>query len=183
MTSKVILSLFIVTLFFSCEFIDNKIPSREHKKEMTYSYACLDSTVSGEELNKIIRKGGDIIRDIAVDKSSITDEVQNQYGAEFHKDAIESGIFKLLKDATIGAHLNQTLRDLFAAREKPSAIKYFIYAVDDTSINAFTFGGRIYITKKCTKHAKARQHCYMPLLDMKSVIWVYTSTMNYNRSH
>ena len=39
------------------------------------------------------------------------------------------------------------MNDLLSARENPSGIKYAIYLLDDKQINAFTFGGRIYVTK------------------------------------
>jgi predicted Zn-dependent protease len=102
--------------------------------------------VGGNRANKILEKGGDLVREFAVDESTITDEVQNQYGEAFHKDAIESGTFKLLQDERINSQLEKIMNDLLAVRENPSAIKYYIYAVDDPMVNAFTFGGRIYLT-------------------------------------
>lgn len=114
---------------------------------MTYSYACLDSAVSGNKTNRVISKTTDIIRDIAMDEEDITDAVQTEYGEAFHKDAIETKSFVLLKDSAIDAQLQKVMNELLAVREKPSAIKYAIYLLDDKQINAFTFGGRIYVTK------------------------------------
>ena len=39
------------------------------------------------------------------------------------------------------------MKDLLAARDNPSKIKYSIYLLNDSAINAFTFGGHIYLTK------------------------------------
>jgi predicted Zn-dependent protease len=156
MVNMIILLVILFTSFCSCDYVENAVSGKEDKKVVNYSYDCLDSTVSGEGFNKIVRKGGDILRDIAVDEKTITDDVQNQYGEEFHKDVLETGTFKLLENAQITAHLDQTLKDLLAARENPSKIKYFIYAVDDTAINAFTFGGRIYVTKKMYEACKGK---------------------------
>lgn len=141
---------------FGCNFTDNKGGDKKTSREMTYSYACLDSTVSGRELNKVLKRGGDFIRDMAVDESSVTDEVQNQYGAAFHQDALESGTFKLAKDAAVQAQLDKIMNDLLAVREKPGNIKYHIYLIEDEQVNAFTFGGRIYLTTGMYKRTEGK---------------------------
>ncbi|HEU4470901.1 MAG TPA: M48 family metallopeptidase [Flavisolibacter sp.] len=150
MTSRTVLFIFLVCTATACEL--NNSPKKE--KEMSYSYACLDSTLSGSRLNKGLDKAGDLIRDLAVDESAITDQVQNEYGAAFHQDAVQSGTFKLLKDGKIESDLKTVLSELLAAREQPSAIQYQIYALNDTAINAFTFGGRIYVTQKMYEKCK-----------------------------
>ena len=149
MRTLVILSFMVLAA--SCNLLDGKKTS----KEMTYSYACLDSAVSGGQANKTLRRTGDIIRNLAVDDDQITDAVQNQYGEAFHLDAIESKTFKLLAVDSIGTRLTTTMNRLLQKREAPSGINYFIYLVDDQQINAFTFGGRIYITKAMYDKCKA----------------------------
>jgi predicted Zn-dependent protease len=141
--------IFFISIFlFGCDLIEGQEnPSGTKNKKMTYSYTCMDSAVSGSEVNKILGKGGDLIRGLAVSEKSITDEVQNKWGADFHDDAVKSETFKLLKDTAITATLEKVLTDLLRVRENPTAIKYIIYALDDSTINAFTFGGRIYVTK------------------------------------
>jgi predicted Zn-dependent protease len=114
---------------------------------MTYSYACLDSAVGGSATSKAISRTTGFIRDIAVSKREITDDVQSEWGDAFHKDAIKSKTFVLLEDAAINRQLQTILADLLAAREKPSNIRYSIHLIDDKQINAFTFGGYIYLTK------------------------------------
>lgn len=114
---------------------------------MNYSYACLDSAVTNNKTNKFARKANDVIRDLAVDDDKITDAVQTQYGEAFHNDALETKTFVLLQNDSINTQLQKAMNDLLAVRENPSAIKYAIYLLDDKQINAFTFGGRIYITK------------------------------------
>ena len=115
--------------------------------KVTYSYACLDSAVSGSGTNRAISRTTGFIRDLAVSKKEITDAVQNEYGDAFHKDAIESKTFVLLDDPAIQAQLQRVLNDLLAARENPSGINYSIYLIDDKQVNAFTFGGHVYLTK------------------------------------
>lgn len=132
---------------WTCNLIEGKQDEPQARKKMTYSYACLDSTVSEAPLNKTLRRTTDIIRDLAVDDEEITDELQSQYGAQFHQDAIETKTFTLLKDEAVTAQLNTIMNELLRVREKSSRIVYSIYLLDDSQINAFTFGGHIYVTK------------------------------------
>lgn len=140
--------MMVIIVFSGCESVD-----RKGKKADSYSFSCLDSAVGGSSVNKTLDKAGKIFRDLTVDESSITDELQNEYGEAFHQDVLETGTFKLLKDAALNAELKMVMDELLAERENPTAIKYFIYGVEDTVVNAFTFGGRIYVTtgmyKKC----------------------------------
>ncbi|HVK97980.1 MAG TPA: M48 family metallopeptidase [Flavisolibacter sp.] len=131
---------------WTCNLIEGK-PSDKPSKKMTYSYACLDSAISGNKVNRTISKTTDILRNIAVNEDQVTDEVQNQYGTAFHKDAIETKTFVLLNDPVITTQLQAILDDLLRVRENPSKIKYSIYLIDDKAVNAFTFGGYIYVTK------------------------------------
>lgn len=143
--TKLLLIVLLSVFFCSCELDGNTQES--HPKKITYSYACVDSTVGGEAFSKKVDKAGDIIRDFAVNKNKVTDQVQTEYGKAFHEDALESGTFKLWKDASAQQELDAALKTLLSARENPSAIEYHIYALDDSMVNAFTFGGRIYVTK------------------------------------
>lgn len=130
----------------SCSLDDGK--SATHGKEkITYSYACLDSAVGGSETSKAISRTTGVIRNIAVNKKAITDSVQSAYGDAFHKDAIESKTFVLMDDSAAQTKLTKVMNDLLAVRESPSSIRYSIYLLLDKEINAFTFGGHIYITK------------------------------------
>ncbi|WP_158512931.1 M48 family metallopeptidase [Flavisolibacter tropicus] len=132
---------------YSCNDVDRYLGKNEPPKEITYSYSCLDSAIGGRAMNKRITKASDILRDLAVPDKEITDSVQTAYGKLFHEDMLQQGGFKLVNDKSINQKLNTVLNNLLAKRQKPSSIKYMIYELDDTTINAFTFGGRIYITK------------------------------------
>jgi predicted Zn-dependent protease len=138
----------------ACNLVDSK-QAPKSTENVTYSYTCLDSAVGGSAANKAIGRTTGFIRDIAVSKKSITDEKQSEYGDAFHKDAIESKTFVLLNDPAIQAQLQKVLTDLLAAREKPSDIRYSIHLIDDKQINAFTFGGYIYLTKAMYDKIKA----------------------------
>ena len=114
---------------------------------MTYSYACLDSALSGNDATKAISKTTGLIRNLAIREEDITDSLQNDYGKAFHEDAVETKAFELLDDKTITSQLQQALGKLLAARVSPTHINYSIYLLKSDEINAFTFGGHIYVTK------------------------------------
>lgn len=138
---------FFCILFFGCDEVGQFI-NPDKKKEITYSFACLDSTLSGKPASRRLEKASDIIRDLAISKKSITDSLQTAYGKEFHQQMTgKGGEFILVNNPVIQKKLNTVLQELLAAREEPSKIDYAIYLLKDTVINAFTFGGRIYITQ------------------------------------
>lgn len=143
-----------ITLF-SCDDVDRVLNGDKPKKKITYSFACLDSALGGKPMNRRLEEAGDLVRDLAIPEGKITDSMQTEYGLMFHKQMVAEGQFKLIKDAALNKRLNTVLQQLLDVREDPSHIRYAIYALDDTTVNAFTFGGRIYITRamlqKCEK--------------------------------
>lgn len=128
----------------SCDVSINT--KKKTSKDMTYSYSCIDSAISGSETNRAISKTTSVIRNLAVREKDITDAMQNEYGDAFHKDALETKTFVLKNDTAIISQLQKALNDLLAVREAPSSINYSVYLIDDKAINAFTFGGHIYLT-------------------------------------
>jgi predicted Zn-dependent protease len=143
-----ILTLLVGCLFiFSCNEVDQYLGKNEKPKEVTYSYNCLDSALGGRPMNRRISQAGDLLRDLAVSDKEITDSVQTAYGKIFHEEMVQQGGFKLVNDKTLSQKLSNVLNELLAKRQKPSSISYLIYVLEDTTINAFTFGGRIYITR------------------------------------
>jgi predicted Zn-dependent protease len=141
-----VLYLALIGLASTCNMsVENG--TKQLPKNMDYSYSCLDSAVSGSETSRVISNTTSIIRNLAIKQKDITDSVQNQWGNAFHKDAIETKTFSLINDAAISAQLQKVLSDLLAVRDNPSKIKYTIYLLNDSAINAFTFGGHIYLTK------------------------------------
>jgi predicted Zn-dependent protease len=142
-------SAIALILFFgltACNLVDSKSTGK-NTQPVNYSYTCLDSAVGGSATSKAISRTTGLIRDIAVRGKEITDDVQSDWGDSFHNDAIKSKTFVLLDDPAISGQLQTIMADLLATREKPSNIRYSIHLIDDKQINAFTFGGYIYLTK------------------------------------
>jgi predicted Zn-dependent protease len=157
MQLKFFIPALLLLVLSGCDVSLNGSPEPEQKrKEMTYSYACIDSAVAGSKVNRTIGRAGDLLRDLAVGEGEVSDAVQNEYGEAFHKDALETKMFTLLKDDALQQQLNGILTELLEVRKSPSAIKYYIYPLADTVVNAFTFGGRIYITKAMLDKCKGR---------------------------
>lgn len=137
--------LILLTALYACNLVSD--PPKKTSKDMTYSYTCMDTALVNNKTAKFARKATDVITNIAVNQKAITDDVQNRYGEDFHKDALESKTFVLMDDTAVQAKLTKVMNDLLAVREAPSKISYRIYLLLDKEINAFTFGGRIYVTK------------------------------------
>ena len=156
---RMIIISFLCIGFASCDetFTNTSAHEGKSRRKITYSYACLDSAVAGNPTSKKIDKASDLVRRIAFHNDDVTDSEQNQWGDAFHQDAVESKAFVLLNNPNITATLQKTQNDLLAVRENPSKIKYSIYALNDTAINAFTFGGHIYVTKAMFEKCKNNQ--------------------------
>jgi len=152
-----LLYLGLLSLAATCNLsIDNNY-QKELPKHMEYSYDCLDSAVGGSETSKAISNPTSIIRNLAVKQKEITDSVQNQWGNAFHQDAIATKTFVVINDPAISAQLHRVMDDLLAVRTNPSHIKYSIYLLNDSAINAFTFGGHIYLTKAMYDKCKGNE--------------------------
>ncbi|GAA4340170.1 M48 family metallopeptidase [Flaviaesturariibacter amylovorans] len=144
-----ILSIFLLLLLAACNQIDRAIGNDDSKRKdaTNYSYACLDSSLAGNRTGRTIERATNVIRDLAVSKKTITDSLETTYGEAFHRDMLAEGGMKLIGDAALDTRLNTALHRLLEQRTDPSGIRYVAYAVEDTVVNAFTFGGRIYITR------------------------------------
>jgi predicted Zn-dependent protease len=141
-----LLYLGIVGIAATCDMSSDK-GTKPLPKNMDYSFSCIDSAIAGSETSKAISNATSIIRNLAIRQKDITDSVQNAWGNAFQQDAIETKTFVVINDPAISAQLNKVMNDLLTARDNPSKIKYSIYLLNDSAINAFTFGGHIYLTK------------------------------------
>lgn len=139
--------LMIATATVGCNQLDTVFGNEKKAPDVTYSYACLDSALGGSKINRTLGQAGDLIRDLAVSEDEITDSLQTQYGRMFHAEMQQGPDFKLSKNKSIQQKLNGVLQKLLAAREKPSDIGYAVHLLEDTTVNAYTFGGQIYITR------------------------------------
>jgi len=158
----------IISLAAACDLSVND-NQKELPQKMDYSYDCLDSAVGGSETSKAISNATSIIRNLAIKQREITDSVQSEWGNAFHEDAIETKTFELINEPAVASQLEEVMNDLLAVREKPSQIAYSIYLLNDSAINAFTFGGHIYLTRAMYDKCKNNKDLLYSIIGMKLV--------------
>ena len=120
---------------------------------MVYSYDCIKSD-SGS-LSEVLGKADNIIGKVATFNIEVTDKEQVEFGEQFMKESVKDKKFIIDSASQVNAKLNIILNDLLRKRVKPTDITYKIYLLKDTAtINAYTVGGKIFITQaminKCT---------------------------------
>ncbi len=154
------LSLLVLILFSCSEFSDKPASSEnsEHVRKlpgnMEYKYDCLKAKSDTGKLSGILDKAGKVIGTIATINIEVTDQEQMNYGDTFLVEAAKDKNFVIDTKDPVNAKLNTILQKLVDARINPTGIKYKIYLLDDSStINAYTVGGKIFITsamiRKC----------------------------------
>lgn len=126
---------------------------------ITYSYQCLEKD-SGS-LSGILGKADDIIGTVATFNIEVTDQEQVAFGEQFLKEAEQDKNFSIDFTNPINEKLNQVLTELLKKRVKPTGISYKIYLLDDkATVNAYTVGGKIFITKAMISKLKNEDQLY-----------------------
>lgn len=150
--------LFTLLLLSCNEFRDatsETISGKERKlpTKMVYSYDCIKPD-SGS-LNDILGKADNILGKVATFNIEVSDKDQVAFGDTFLIEALKDKNFIIDSTSHVNIKLETILSDLLRKRVNPSAITYKIYLLQDTAtINAYTVGGKIFITtgmiSKCT---------------------------------
>jgi predicted Zn-dependent protease len=162
-TVIVFLSAFIIS---SCNFIstseeDTELTGKERKlpTNMVYSYECLKAD-SGA-LSEGWQKADDIIGKVTTFNIKVTDQEQMEFGEQFMREGIEKKTLIIDSVNALNATLDSILTDLLRKRVKPTGITYKIYLLNDTAtINAYTVGGKIFITKAMIKKCTSNDQLY-----------------------
>ncbi|MEJ7627312.1 MAG: M48 family metalloprotease [Ferruginibacter sp.] len=157
---RTIFFLFIgLMIFSSCDInfdtADGPVSENERKlpRNMEYSYECIKAD-SGS-LSGILGKADNILGKVATFNIEVSDQEQNKFGDTFLIESLKDKNFIIDSINPINAKLDTILTDLLGKRVKPTGIVYNMYLLADTStINAYTVGGKIFITtgmiSKCT---------------------------------
>jgi predicted Zn-dependent protease len=145
-------------LFVSCnELTETSSAEGDHTtgKERTlpanmkYSYDCIKDTSA---VGGILGKADDLLGKVATFNIEVTDKEQVEFGEMFLKEAIKDKNFQIDSTDPVNAKLDKILQDLLRKRVKPTDITYKMYLVADTAtINAYTVGGKIFITRAMLK--------------------------------
>lgn len=126
---------------------------------MTYSYECLKAD-SGA-LSETWSKADKLIGKVTTFNIEVSDEEQVQFGEQYMKEAGQDKNFKIDSISNINKKLGNILQDLLRKRVKPTGITYKIYLLQDTAtINAYTVGGKIFITKAMISKCKNDDQLY-----------------------
>jgi len=149
---KIISAIILVLIICSCNEInspsDNELTGKERNlpRNMVYSYDCIKAD-SGS-LSGVLGKADNIIGKVATFNIEVTDQEQVEFGEQFMKEAVKNKNFIIDSTDTINARLDMIMTDLLKERIRPTDITYKIYLLKDTAtINAYTVGGKIFITK------------------------------------
>lgn len=162
---KNIAALALIMTFISCsEFSGDKNEGtkgrvRDLPKNMKYNYDCLKEDSS--KVSDLWGKADNIINKIATYDIDVTDQEQMQYGDTFLIESKKDKNFIIDETDPVNAKLKTILNNLVEERAKPSGIKYQVFLLKDTAtINAYTVGGKIFITTAMIKKCKSDDQLY-----------------------
>ncbi len=163
---KNILLLFLLFIVVSCNDFstsseDSASTSQKRKlpANMQYSYECLKEDSS--QISDAWNKADNIVNKLATFNIEVSDEDQMRFGDTFLIQALKDKNFIIDTSSAVNDKLQKILNDLVDVRSKPSGIKYKILLVQDTgTINAWTVGGKIFITTAMTKKCKNDDQLY-----------------------
>lgn len=132
---------------------------RDLPKNMRYQYDCLKDDSSS--VADLWGKADNIINKIATYDIEVTDEEQVKYGDTFLIESMKDKKFIIDSAAPVNTKLQTILKDLVQERPDPSGIEYKIFLLDDTAtINAYTVGGKIFITTAMISKCKNDDQLY-----------------------
>jgi predicted Zn-dependent protease len=154
MKAKLISSLFILILIFGWQNSDAQ--KRKLPANMQYSFACITENTRSGQITDILNQADDYLTGTITSSIEVTDKEQNEFGDQFLTSAREDRSFVIDNRSPLNAKLQTVLSNLLRVRgNDASGLKYSIYLLDDDkTINAYTVGGKIFVTtaiiKKCT---------------------------------
>lgn len=156
--------LLIVFFIISCGELsgdknrETKGTVRDLPKNMSYNYDCLKEDSSSSDF---WGKADNIINKIATYDIDVTDEEQMKYGDTFLIESMKDKKFIIDNETQVNTKLQTILNDLVQERPNPSGIEYKIFLLKDTgTINAYTVGGKIFITTAMIAKCKNDDQLY-----------------------
>ncbi len=141
---------------------NTKRVERKMPEKIIESYDCLEGTAADNSVVKALEMAGEYIKGkAAIDSIAVSDSEQTNYGDQYIKEIKKSGELKIDETSRLNKRLETILNALLSKRQNPSKIKYNIYLLDDTTtINAYTFGGKIFVTKAIINKATSEDQLY-----------------------
>ena len=162
---KIILAILLATTIVACNenagtaTTDASDKGRPLPANMKYSYTCMETDTS--DISNILGKADNILGKVATFNIKVTDEEQMLFGDTFLIEAKKDKNFTIDTTSREVPKLKKFLNDLVEARIKPTGIRYTIYLLEDTAtINAYTVGGKIFITQAMLNKCKNDDQLY-----------------------
>ncbi|MEO5991231.1 MAG: M48 family metallopeptidase, partial [Ferruginibacter sp.] len=163
---KIITVIFCSIIFISCnEFFDNEpnveISGNERRlpDKMVYSYECLKADTNA--LSEKWVKADELLGKVTTFNIEVTDAEQVAFGEQFMIESKQDENFRIDSLSPINKKLDSMMQNLLRKRKDPTAITYNIYLLEDTAtINAYTVGGKIFITKAMINKCKNDDQLY-----------------------
>lgn len=149
---RTVVLFFCLAWIYSCNELADKDTSADQGRarrlpaKMEYSYTCLKEDSS--KVSDIWGKADNLLNKVATFNIEVTDEEQMRFGDTFLIESAKDKNFQIDATSPVNKKLQRILDDLVDQRAKPTGIKYDIYLLQDTGVvNAYTVGGKIFITK------------------------------------
>jgi predicted Zn-dependent protease len=163
---KIALFLFSFISLLSCNEFSTGTEERETSgngrrlpSKMVYSYDCLTSD-SGKG-SEIWGKADNLITKVTTFNIEVSDQEQMRFGDTFLIESLKDKNFVIDSLNPVNNKLKTILENLVGERSKPTGIQYNIYLLQDTAtINAYTVGGKIFITTAMMNKCKNDDQLY-----------------------
>ena len=152
---KTIIFLVSIICFFACTQNETvKKQDRTLPANMEYNYDCVTQSSKVNKITNLLSQADEYLTTVATNDIEVTDKEQTEYGNTFLTESKKNKSFKLIENTAEAQKLNFILTNLLRVRKNPSGIIYKTYLLDDDStINAYTIGGKIFVStaivKKC----------------------------------
>lgn len=120
--------------------------STKRSESINYDYSCLSDPNDKNETD-VLNNGSDVndlVLDAFGDVVEVSDEVQ--YGNDLHNDLLKK--YNFIFSGSSYQNLQQILSNLTSYIINPRGFNYKLFLIQSDELNAFTAGGRIYITTK-----------------------------------
>lgn len=150
--------LFILALAWNTSTSQKrKLPSN-----MQYSFACITENSRSGQITDILSQADDYLTGTITSSIEVTDKEQNDFGEEFLNSAKGDRSFIIDSRSPLNAKLQTIMNNLLRVRgNDASTLKYSIYLLaDDNTINAYTVGGKIFVTTAIIKKCKNDDQLY-----------------------
>lgn len=163
---KIFTAIICSICLFSCNgFLDEQsngeLPGNERRlpSNMVYSFECLKADTNA--LSEKWSKADDLLGKVTTFNIKVTDAEQVAFGEQFMKEAQQDKNFRIDSVSPINKKLDSIMQNLLRKRKNPTAITYNIYLLEDTAtINAYTVGGKIFVTKAMISKCKNDDQLY-----------------------